>query len=98
MSSPRSPASSETRSPVWTASSIRAWSRWPAQVVRSGLASSASTSGEVGDHGGVVALVWDGEDALDQLGGFGGGGGPDLERGGGWGCAGVAGSEAVCPS
>ena len=41
------PISSETRSPVWTASSSRAWSRRPVQVVRSGAASSASISGSV---------------------------------------------------
>ena len=42
-----SPVSSETRSPVWTASRSSAWSRRPVQVVRSGAASSASISGSV---------------------------------------------------
>ena len=42
-----SEVSSEARSPVWAASRIRAWSRRPVQVPRSGLASRASSSGSV---------------------------------------------------
>ena len=41
------PVSSEARSPVWMASSSRAWSRRPVQVARSGAASRASISAAV---------------------------------------------------
>ena len=46
--------SSEARSPVWTASSIQAWSRRPVRVDRSGAARRASVSVAVRN----VTIVW----------------------------------------
>ena len=53
MSSMVSVVSSDTRSPVWAASRMRAWSRRPCQVPRSGAASSASSSSRVRKFTGV---------------------------------------------
>ena len=64
------PVSSETRSPVWTASTIRAWSRRPVQVDRSQAASRASISvvGEEGDQVAFEPLGRDGQHPLDRRG------------------------------
>src|SRR5664280_1024820 len=47
MSALRSTVSSETRSPVWTATVSSVWSRRPVQALRSGAVSSAWISGRV---------------------------------------------------
>ncbi len=67
------PISSETRSPVWQASSSRAWSRRPSRVARSGAASSASISAAVRKHttGSVAAFRWDRQHSADLVGVFG---------------------------
>lgn len=65
----RSPHSSETRRPVWMASTSRAWSRRPRRVPRSGAATSVDLgTSEVGDVGPTGALGADGKDALDEPG------------------------------
>ena len=68
MSRMRRPVSSETRIPVWTASSSRAWSRRPVQRDLSGLASSASVSAAVRKHTRARSARWgrDGENASYQ--------------------------------
>ena len=70
MSSMVSVASSDTRSPVWAASSMRAWSRRPCQVPRSGAASSASSSSRVRKFTGCLhgAFGRDGQHAGNQRG------------------------------
>ena len=97
----RSPASSETRSPVCRATSRRAWSRLPVQVPWSGLASAprtlASRLGEERDHGPVVALGGDGEDPGDDRGVLGMAQGGEAEERSVRGEAGVAGPGAVVP-
>ena len=61
------PISSEIRSPVWTASSSRAWSRRPVQVVWSRRAEQGVDLGvgEVADQCLVEAFGWDRQDPGD---------------------------------
>ncbi len=63
------PISSEMRSPVCAAVKSSAWSRRPAQVVRSGLASGALLrQGRGSDESPLGAFGGDREHALDQAG------------------------------
>ena len=91
------PVSSEIRSPVCTASSSRAWSRRPVQVLWSQAASRASTSGsvEVGDQCPVEAFGRDRQHPGDGLGVFGVGQRGVAEQRVDRGQPGVAGADAV---
>ena len=91
------PVSSETRRPVWTASSSRAWSRRPVRVDRSGAASSASISASVRkrDDRLVEALGRDRQDPFDVGGVLGVAQRGEAEQGVDRGQPGVAGADAV---
>ena len=67
------PVSSETRRPVWAATSSSARSRRPSHRARSGAASSASISvcGEERDESFVEPFGGDGQHLLDERGVFG---------------------------
>ena len=93
------PVSSDTRSPVWTASRSRAWSRRPCQVcpVGGGEQRVGFLRGEVADDGALAAAGRDGQDLADHGGVLGCPRGRVAEQRVDRGQPGVAGGAAVSP-
>ena len=98
MSSRVNEISSDARSPVWTASVSRAWSRRPVRVVAVGRVEQGLCLdvGEVGDHGVVAAFGGDREHAADVVGVLGVPQRGEGEQGVDRGQAGVAGARRCC--